>query len=74
MAVLNEVFSEKDWLIWRDFDGVYGYGLWSSWRVILMGILMKIQIWFVFVNRIIMLVYDYLLGIKFIYVLGLMLA
>jgi hypothetical protein len=56
------------------FDGVYGYELWSSWRVILMGNLMKIQIGFVFVNGIIMLVYDYLLGIKFIYVLGLMLA
>jgi hypothetical protein len=39
-----------------------------------MGNLMKIQIGFVFVNGIIMLVYDYLLGIKFIYVLGLMLA
>jgi hypothetical protein len=36
--------------------------------------LMGIKIWFVFVNEMMMLVYVYLLGIKFIYVLGLMLT
>jgi hypothetical protein len=35
---------------------------------------MEIQIWFVFVNGMMRLVYVYLLGIKFIYILGLMLT